>query len=211
MRVTEIFSSIQGESTHAGLPCTFVRTTGCDQRCDWCDTAYAFEGGAEFTLDALYEEVARRATRLVEVTGGEPLIQPDVPEFLSGLADRGYEVLLETGGSQSIRNIDPRVRRIVDLKPPGSDMTDLIHWENLDHLTPTDEVKFVLTDRVDYEWARQITRTHGLEDKLPVLFSPVMGRLEAATLADWILEDGLYVRMQLQIHKLIWAPEIRGV
>jgi 7-carboxy-7-deazaguanine synthase len=211
MRITEIFTSVQGESTHTGRLCTFVRTTGCDQRCVWCDTSHAFEGGTEYTLEALYAEVAARPARLVELTGGEPLLQPDALAFLKGLCDRGHEVLLETGGSRSIAGIDPRVRRIVDLKCPGSGMADRICWENLDRLRPGDEVKFVVADRPDYEWARQVTRTHGLAERLPVLFSPAFDLLPPRALAEWIVADGLDVRMQLQAHKYIWSPEMRGV
>lgn len=211
MRVTEIFTSIQGESTHSGRLCTFVRTTGCDQRCVWCDTAYAFEGGTEYDLEALYAEVAARPARLVEVTGGEPLIQAEVPAFLTGLCDRGYEVLLETGGSRPIHDVDPRVKRIVDLKCPGSGMTDHIFWENLDALRPGDEVKFVIADRDDYAWARRLVDAHRLGERLPVLFSPAHGRLEPRALAEWLVADGPNVRMQLQVHKYIWSPETRGV
>lgn len=214
MRITEIFSSIQGESSHAGRPCTFVRTTGCDQRCVWCDTAYAFEGGTEYGIDALLAEVAARPARLVEVTGGEPLLQPDVHGLLTALCDRGYEVLLETGGSRPIDAVDPRVKRIVDLKCPGSGMTDRIHWENLDHLKAGDELKFVIADRDDYEWARDVVRAHRLdasECPVPVLFGPAFDLLPARTLAEWVLGDGLQVRMQVQMHKTIWAPETRGV
>jgi 7-carboxy-7-deazaguanine synthase len=214
MRITEVFSSIQGESTHAGRPCTFVRTTGCDQRCVWCDTAYAFEGGTEYGLDDLLAAVAARPARLVEVTGGEPLLQPDLPEFLTALCDRGYEVLLETGGSRSIAGLDPRVKRIVDLKCPGSGMTDRICWENLEHLQPGDELKFVIADRNDYEWARDVVRAHGLDGTdapVAVLFGPAFDLLPPRTLAEWMLEDRMQVRMQVQMHKTIWAPETRGV
>jgi 7-carboxy-7-deazaguanine synthase len=214
MRITEIFSSIQGESTHAGRPCTFVRTTGCDQRCVWCDTAYAFEGGTEYDLDALLAEVAARPARLVEVTGGEPLLQPDVPAFLTALCDRGYEVLLETGGSLPIAGLDPRVKRIVDLKCPGSGMTDRIRWENLEHLKPGDELKFVIADRGDYEWARDVVRAHdldGADSPVAVLFGTAFDLLPPRALAEWMLEDRMRVRMQVQMHKTIWAPETRGV
>lgn len=210
MRVSEIFTSIQGESTHAGRPCTFVRTTGCDQRCVWCDTAYAFEGGTEMSLEALFGEVKRRGVPLVELTGGEPLLQPDAREFLAGLCDRGHEVLLETGGSRPIAGIDPRVKRILDLKCPGSGMFDRILWDNLAHLKDGDEVKFVIADRHDYEWAREVTAGHGLA-RLPVLFSPVHGVLDPQELAGWILADRLPVRLQVQVHKFVWSPAPRGV
>jgi len=211
MRVSEIFTSIQGESTHAGRLCTFVRTTGCDQRCTWCDTAYAFEGGTEHTLEALYAAVAARPARLVELTGGEPLLQPDALPFMAGLCDRGYEVLLETGGSRPIHDVDPRVKRILDLKCPGSGMTDHIFWENLGVLRPGDEVKFVIADRGDYDWARDLVTAHGLQGRLPVLFSPAHGLLEPRLLAEWLVADGLDARLQLQTHKYIWSPEMRGV
>ncbi len=211
MRISEIFTSIQGESTHAGRPCTFIRTTGCDQRCTWCDTTYAFEGGAEYTLNDLFARARAHGTKLVEVTGGEPLIQPECLDLLAGLCDRGFEVLLETGGSQPIADVDPRVRRIIDLKPPASGMTGHILWENLDHLKAGDEIKFVIADRADYEWSRQVTADHNLSGQVPVLFAPVFGQQEPRELAEWIIEDGLNVRMQLQMHKLVWAPEARGV
>lgn len=211
MQVSEIFASIQGESTHAGRPCTFVRTAGCDQRCTWCDTPYAFEGGRAYTLDELYQAVAAYGLALVEVTGGEPLLQPDMPAFLTGLCDRGYEVLLETGGSLSISGVDPRVKRIVDFKPPASGMTGRIHWDNVRHLRAGDEVKFVLADRADYEWSREVLRAHRLDVRVPVLFSPAFGLLPPRELADWIVADGLPVRMQLQMHKVVWSPTARGV
>lgn len=211
MRISEIFTSIQGESTQAGRPCTFLRATGCDQRCEWCDTAYAFEGGEEYTLDDLFARVAAHGVNLVEVTGGEPLMQPDCHQLLTGLCDRGYEVLLETGGSQPIHRVDPRVRRIVDLKPPASGMSGRILWENLDHLKAGDEVKFVIADQADYQWSRKVIATHALCERVPVLFAPAFGLQEPRKLAEWILEDGLNVRLQLQQHKLVWAPETRGV
>jgi len=210
MRVTEIFTSIQGESTHAGRPCTFIRTTGCDQRCVWCDTAYAFEGGTEMSLEALFDEVKRRGVPLVELTGGEPLLQPDAPAFLEALCDRGHEVLLETGGSRPIAGLDPRVKRILDLKCPGSGMSERVLWENLPHLKEGDEVKFVIGDRADYEWARDVTAGHGLA-RLPVLFAPVHGALGPQALAEWILGDRLPVRLQVQVHKFVWSPAARGV
>ncbi|MBI5136463.1 MAG: radical SAM protein [Nitrospirae bacterium] len=211
MWVSEIFTSIQGESTHAGRPCTFVRTSGCDQRCAWCDTAYAFHGGTEYTLDALHRAVAAAGVKLVEVTGGEPLLQADTPPFLAGLCDRGYEVLLETGGSLPIAGIDPRVKRIVDFKPPSSGMTDLIHWENIGHLKAGDEAKFVIANRADYEWSRDVAAAHALAGRVPVLFSPAFGLQDPATLAEWIIADGLAARLQLQVHKVIWSPSARGV
>ena len=211
MRISELFTSIQGESTHAGRPCTFVRTTGCDQRCEWCDTAYAFEGGTEYPLDDLYAQIAAFGVNLIEVTGGEPLLQEQMPEFLSGLCERGYEVLLETGGSLPIEGIDPRVKRIVDFKPPASGMTGLIHRPNIDQLTGTDEAKFVIADRADYDWSKQLLNSHRLEQRCAVLFSPAFGLMDARQLAEWIISDRLPVRMQLQMHKFIWSPQARGV
>ncbi len=211
MRISEIFTSIQGESTHAGRPCTFVRTTGCDQRCDWCDTAYAFEGGTEVSLDDLYRQIAAFGVNLVELTGGEPLLQDDLPELLTGLCDRGYEVLLETGGSLPICGIDPRVKRIVDFKPPASGMTDMIHWPNIDRLARTDEAKFVIADRADYDWSKTVLDSHTLAQRCTVLFSPAFGLMDAQQLAEWIISDRLPVRMQLQMHKFIWSPQARGV
>lgn len=211
MRITEIFSSIQGESTHAGRPCTFIRTTGCNQRCSWCDTSYAYHGGVETPLDALYAQVAAFGHQLVEVTGGEPLLQTEAPQFLTGLCDLGYEVLLETGGSLPIAHIDPRVRRILDLKPPSSGMTGNVCWENLDHLRKGDEVKFIITDREDFDWAAKIIALYHLTERVPVLLSPAFDRLDASLLAEWILEAGLSVRLQLQLHKYIWSPAARGV
>lgn len=211
MRVSEVFTSIQGESSHAGRLCTFVRTTGCDQRCSWCDTAYAFEGGTEYSLSDLYDQVAAYGVNLVQLTGGEPLTQPDALAFMSGLCDQGYEVLLETGGSQPIDRVDPRVKRIVDLKPPHSGMTGLIHWPNIDHLKTGDEVKFVIADQTDFEWSRDVIRAHRLGDRVTVLMSPAFGLMEPLTLTEWIISERLPVRLQLQLHKYIWSPETQGV
>ncbi|MDH4228564.1 MAG: 7-carboxy-7-deazaguanine synthase QueE [Nitrospirota bacterium] len=211
MRISEIFSSIQGESTYAGRPCSFVRTTGCDQRCTWCDTAYAFHGGEEMSLDDLYAAVTACGNELVEVTGGEPLLQPEVPEFTKELCDRGYTVLIETGGSLPIAGLDPRVRRILDLKAPASGMTTRVHWDNLHHLKAGDEIKFVLADRSDFDWAAKVMANHRLTERTTVLFAPVFGVLEPRLLAEWILADRLPVRLQLQLHKYIWSPTARGV
>lgn len=211
MRVTEIFSSIQGESTHAGRPCTFIRTTGCNQRCSWCDTDYAYNGGTETPLDQLYAQVAAFGNHLVELTGGEPLLHAEAPEFLATLCDLGYEVLVETGGSLPFAHLDPRVRRILDLKPPSSGMTGNICWENLDHLRKGDEVKFIIAEREDFDWAAKIIALYHLTERVPVLLSPAFGLLEPSLLADWILEGGLPVRLQLQLHKYIWSPAARGV
>lgn len=205
LRVTEIFHSIQGESTFAGRPCVFVRLTGCQMRCRWCDTEYAFHGGAWRGRDEVLDEVAALGCPLVEVTGGEPLLQPGTPPLLAALCDRGYEVLLETGGGLDVSGVDPRVRRIVDVKCPGSGEAEHNRWENLELLRPTDEVKFVVADEADYLWARRVVQENGLDQRCPVLFSPVAGELEPRLLAEWILRDRLPVRFQIQVHKVLWG------
>lgn len=211
LRITEIFHSIQGESTHAGRPCVFVRLTGCPLRCAWCDTAYAFYGGSEWTIDAIVEKVKTYGCRLVEVTGGEPLAQPECTTLLTWLCDEGFSVLLETSGAMDTTPVDPRVSIILDVKCPGSGMTDRIHWPNVERLRPQDEAKFVIKDRADYEWAREMIEPHGLTRRCTVLFSPVFGTLDPRQLAEWVLTDRLPVRYQLQIHKYIWAPDMKGV
>ncbi len=213
LRITEIFHSIQGESTWAGLPCVFVRLTGCNLRCAWCDTAYSFEGGETLTLDAVLERVAAYGTQLVEITGGEPLAQEACPNLARLLLERGYSVLVETNGSMPIDVLPLEVFRIIDLKCPDSGMSAHTCWLNLDGLNPErDEVKFVIASRRDYEWSRETVRAHQLQDRChAVLFSPVLGRVEPKALAEWILEDRLPVRFQLQLHKHIWPPEQRGV
>ena len=211
MRITEIFFSIQGESTHAGRPCVFVRLTGCPLRCVWCDTAYAFHGGTERSLDNILDEVAQHGCRLVEITGGEPLAQPEVHALISALADRGYTVLIETSSAIDIASVDPRAILIMDLKCPGSGMADHNLWANIPKLKPTDEVKFVIKDRADYDWAAAKVREHALTDSHTVLFSPVFGEQDPRTLAEWVLADRLPVRCQLQLHKYIWDPAMRGV
>lgn len=217
LRVTEIFLSIQGESTWAGLPCVFVRLTGCPLRCVWCDTAYAFYGGEKVSLADILTQVEAFRTPLVEITGGEPLIHPGAFRLTTLLLDRGYTVLVETSGAVSVALLDPRAHKIVDLKCPGSGEEPRNLWSNLEHLTARDEVKFVLKHREDYQWAVRVIRERALDRRLEegglraLLFSPVWGELEPRTLADWILADKLPVRMQLQLHKLIWGPEVRGV
>jgi 7-carboxy-7-deazaguanine synthase len=203
--VTEVFHSLQGESTLAGRPCVFVRLTGCQMRCRWCDTEYAFHGGTWRTRDELLAEVAGFDCPLVEVTGGEPLLQPGTLPLLTALCDRGYEVLLETGGGLDVSGVDPRVRRIVDVKCPGSGEAEANRWENLGHLRSTDEVKLVIADEADYLWARRVLEERRLAEVCPVLFSPVAGEVEPRELAEWILRDGLPVRFQLQLHKLLWG------
>ena len=211
MRITEIFFSIQGESSYAGLPCVFVRFTGCPLRCGWCDTAYAFYEGTERSLESILNEVARYDCRLVEITGGEPLAQVEAQGLITALADRGYTVLIETSGAIDLAPVDPRAILIMDLKCPGSGMEDRNRWSNLSLLKPHDEVKFVIKDRADYDWAVEIIHRYGLSDRQRILLSPVFGELEPQVLADWILADRLRVRFQLQVHKLIWDPAMRGV
>ena len=211
LRVHEVFYSLQGESTHAGRPCVLVRLTGCQMRCVWCDSAHAFYDGAWRTLDEILAEVARHGCRLVEVTGGEPLLQPGARPLMTRLADLGYEVLLETGGGLDIAGVDGRVRRILDVKCPASGEAAHNRWENLAELRPGDEVKFVLADEADYRFACEVVERHGLAGRLPVHLSPVTGGLDPATLAAWILRDRLDVRLQLQLHKLLWPGTPRGV
>jgi len=209
--ISEIFFSIQGESSRIGLPCIFVRLSFCNLRCRWCDSAYTFTPGTVWRLDAILDRVREYPCRRVEVTGGEPLLQEGVFPLMERLCDEGYEVLLETSGSLDISRVDPRVRRIVDLKCPGSGMVDRNRWPNLACLTDRDEVKFVIADRDDYLWARDVVRRRALDQTCPVLMSPVFGELDNLDLARWILEDGLPVRYQLQLHKYIWDPHARGV
>ncbi len=217
LRVTEIFHSIQGESTWAGLPCTFVRLTGCPLRCTWCDTTYAFQGGERMTLDEIVARVEGIGTRLVELTGGEPLVHAGAFELARRLLDRGYTVLVETSGAMDVAPLDGRVHKIMDLKCPGSGETERNLWSNLEHLGRGDELKFVLADRTDYEWARQVIHARGLDERVragtlaAILFSPVWDALDLQDLAAWILEDRLPVRYQIQLHKLIWGPAARGV
>jgi 7-carboxy-7-deazaguanine synthase len=211
LKVTEIFHSIQGESSLAGRPCVFVRLTGCQMRCVWCDTAYAFHGGEWRSVEEVVAEVRALGCPLVEVTGGEPLLQPGVHPLMTRLCDEGFEVLLETGGGLDISGVDPRVKRIVDVKCPGSGEAAHNRWENLDHVRPGDELKFVLADRADYEWARQTIAERGLAGRCPIHLSPVWGAVDPAELAAWILADRLPVRLSLQLHKLLWGAEARGV
>lgn len=211
LTVNEIFYSIQGESTFAGLPCVFVRLTYCNLRCVWCDTEYAFYEGKEMSFEEILEEVGRYPSKLIEVTGGEPLAQEGVHELMRMLCDRGYTVLLETSGSISIAKVDPRVRIIMDIKCPGSGMAKKNVWENIRYLKPTDEVKFVVSHREDFDWAVDVVKRYEIEKKCPVLFSPVFGEVQPIELARWLLESGLGARMQLQLHKYIWEPETRGV
>ncbi len=207
LRVTEIFHSLQGESTRAGLPTVFVRLTGCPLRCTWCDTEYAFSGGETRTLGDIMIEVAKHGARQVCVTGGEPLAQKACLPLLTALCDAGYSVSLETSGALDISAVDPRVSRIVDLKAPASGESDKNLWNNLPHLNARDEIKIVLADEADYAWACKAIREKKLDAICPVLLSPVAGKLDPKQLADWVLRDRLPVRVQLQLHKLIWGTE----
>ena len=210
LRVNEIFYSLQGESTRAGRPCVLVRLTGCHLRCGWCDTAYAFYEGEWLSRAEVLARVAAFGCPLVELTGGEPLLQPGALPLLADLCNAGYEVLLETSGAVDIAPVDPRVRRIVDVKCPGSGEVERNHWPNLDLLRETDELKLVIADEADYRWARDLVLERELHRRCPVHFSPVAGSLDPAALADWILRDRLPVRLQLQLHKQLWGSA-RGV
>ena len=211
LKIYEIFYSIQGESTFAGRPCVLVRLTGCQMRCSWCDTEYAFHGGAWMGLDEVMAKVAAFGCPLVEVTGGEPLLQPGCLPLLTALADAGYEVLLETGGGLDIAPVDRRVRRIVDVKCPASGESANNRWENLADLRPTDELKFVVADRADYDWARGVIAERSLAGVCPIHFSPVWESCPPAELAAWVLADRLPVRLTLQQHKILWGKDTRGV
>ena len=205
LRLTEIFFSLQGEAARAGLPTVFVRLTGCPLRCVWCDTTYSFSGGEPATIDSILARVANYPARQVCVTGGEPLAQKECLPLLSALCDAGYEVSLETSGALDIAGVDPRVARVMDLKAPDSGEGDKNRWENLGLLTPRDEIKIVVASRTDYEWARELIRERRLDTLCPVLLSPAQGLVDPTALAEWILEDGLNVRFQLQLHKLLWG------
>jgi 7-carboxy-7-deazaguanine synthase len=210
--VHEIYVSVQGESTFAGLPCAFVRTTGCNLRCTWCDTPQAFHGGTRMRRADVIDRVLSLGTPLVELTGGEPLLQPGVLPLMSELCDRGRTVLIETSGEADVAQVDPRVHKIMDLKCPGSGESHRNRWSNLEHIGRGDEIKFVLADRADYEWMRATIRERHLVDRTAnLLASAVFGRLAPRDLVAWVLDDGLAVRVQLQLHKYIWAPDATGV
>jgi 7-carboxy-7-deazaguanine synthase len=212
LTINEIFHSIQGESTYAGLPCVFVRLTGCDLRCTWCDTAYAFHAGRKMSVEEVMAAITPYPCRLVELTGGEPLLQDAVYRLIDRLIDGGWEVLVEIGGHLSTERLPASVVTILDVKCPASGESDRQHWDNLRRLAPHDQVKFVIQDRADYEYAREIVEHHDLPRRCAaVLFSPVHGVLPAKQLAQWVLADGLAVRVQLQVHKYIWGADARGV
>jgi 7-carboxy-7-deazaguanine synthase len=217
LRVTEIFHSIQGESTWAGVPCTFVRLTGCPLRCVWCDTAYAFHGGERMELEEIVRRVEEIGTPVVELTGGEPLVHPNAFVLARMLLDRGYTVLVETSGAVDVAPLDARAHRIMDVKCPGSGEATRNLWSNLEHLTERDELKFVIADRADYEWAVEVVRTRGLDAKVrrgelrAILFSPVWDSVDFRELAEWVLADRLPVRYQIQLHKVIWGANVPGV
>ena len=205
LRITEVFYSLQGEASRVGLPTVFVRLTGCPLRCRWCDTTYSFTGGEAASIESVLAEVAKYPARQVCVTGGEPLSQKDCLPLLSALCDAGYDVSLETSGALDVAEVDSRVSRIMDLKAPDSGEVERNLWANLDCLNARDEIKIVIASRGDYEWARDVVRQRKIDRLCPVLFSPAQGLIEPQSLADWILADGLNVRFQLQLHKLLWG------
>jgi 7-carboxy-7-deazaguanine synthase len=212
LTVNEIFHSIQGESTHAGRPCVFVRLTACDLRCSWCDTPYAFTEGRKMSVEDVVSRVREYNCDVVEITGGEPLLQKDVYPLMERLLDDGRVVMVETGGHLSVDQVPAGVVRVIDVKCPASGEAEKVHWPNLERLRASDEIKFVIKDRGDYEYARETVARHDLVPRSrAVLFSPVHGVLDAKQLAEWILADGLSVRLQLQAHKYIWDAQTRGV
>ena len=209
LKINEIYASIQGESSHTGLPCVFIRLTGCNLRCSWCDTAYAFYEGNDLTIEETLQKVETFGLGLVEITGGEPLLQEDVYPLMEALLKKGYRVMLETGGALPIDKVPEKVIKILDIKCPGSGEKKKNHLENLKLLSPHDEVKFVLLDRADYEWSRDLLQKYDLSTQ--VLFSPVYDKLNLKDLVQWILEDRLPVRLQTQLHKVIWSKDTIGV
>lgn len=205
LRITEIFFSLQGETRTVGLPTVFIRLTGCPLRCTYCDTAYAFQGGTWFDLDDILKEVAKYRAQYVTVTGGEPLAQKACLELLTRLCDVGYEVSLETSGALSVAEVDQRVVKVVDIKTPGSNEVEKNHYQNMEYVLPHDQIKFVICNRHDYDWAKQIMEQYQLTNRCQVLFSPSYEEQSAGQLADWILEDQLSVRLQIQLHKFLWG------
>lgn len=205
LRISEIFYSLQGETSRVGLPTVFVRLTGCPLRCTYCDTAYAFTGGQTMTLENVLAQVTQYSTRYVTVTGGEPLAQKNCLNLLQVLCDKGYQVSLETGGALDVSAVDARVMKVVDIKTPASGEMEKNMWANLVHINSSDEIKFVLCDEADYKWAKQVITQHELTEKCPVLFSPSQGQLSPTVLAEWVLRDSLAVRLQVQLHKILWG------
>lgn len=210
VRITEIFHSIQGESTHAGRPCAFVRLTGCNLRCRWCDSEYTFTGGERMSIDDVVAQVKSYRCNLVEITGGEPLAQAESLDLIRRFCDDGFEVLIETSGSIDVEPVDRRATLILDIKCPGSGEVEKNRWENLPHLKPRDEIKFVIADRADYDWARRVIAERDL-NRWTVLFSPVWGEMNLQSLAEWMLADRVPARLQTQLHKHIWGADVRGV
>ena len=211
IKINEIYLSVQGESTHTGLPCVFIRLTGCNLRCSWCDTAYAFHEGKNMSIDEILQKVENFGIHLVEITGGEPLMQDNVYTLMRRLIEKGYKVMLETGGSISLERVPKDVIKIMDLKCPGSGEQEKNNLDNLKLLTPHDEVKFVILDKKDYEWSRDIIKRYKINETAHILLSPVFDKLELKEMVKWILEDRLPVRLQTQLHKIIWDKNTIGV
>jgi 7-carboxy-7-deazaguanine synthase len=211
MRISEIYSSVQGETQYAGLPCTLVRTTGCDLRCSWCDSAFAFHGGNEMPVGEVVAEVTRLGAPLVLLTGGEPMLQRELPALAQALLERGFQVMIETSGAHRLDTLPAAVVRIVDVKAPASGESHRTAWDVLEGLGQRDAVKFVLADEADYRWAAEVIRTRGLSTRTEVLLSPVHGQLDPQALVSWMLRDRLGARLNLQLHKYIWSPDARGV
>ena len=210
MKVCEIFTSIQGESRFAGMPCTFIRMTGCNLRCSYCDTSYAYNEGDNRSEDSILNRVEKAGTGLVEITGGEPLLQKAVGSLITRLLNEGFDVLVETNGSLPIRDIDKRAIVILDIKTPGSGMSDRMDFSNIDYIKSTDEIKFVITNRVDYEWSRDVIVKYDLTERCHLLLSPAYGMLDPRDLIQWMLEDRIHARLNLQLHKYIFGPDARG-
>ena len=211
LEVTEIYKSVQGESTYIGLPCVFIRLTGCNLRCIWYDTTHAFYNGENLSIDQIVDQVKSYGINLVEITGGEPLLQKEVFPLMESLLINKFQVMLETSGSLSIKNVPKEVIKILDLKCPGSGEENKNLWENLNHLASTDEIKFVIADKVDYEWSKKVLQDYKLDKNIPILFSPVFEKLKLKDLTEWILADNLPVRLHTQLHKYIWDPKTIGV
>lgn len=211
LRITEIYASIQGEAAFSGFPCTFIRLTGCPLRCKWCDTVYGFEGGKDFTQEEVLAKVAEFGLHHVELTGGEPLAQAGAVPLMQALVDRGHRVMIETGGSEPIENIPQAVHIIMDIKCPGSGMAEKNRWANLDFLKPSDEIKFVVASRADFDWALEVSRKNKLDERCQLIFSCAFGLVQPKDLADWMVAEKGPGRMQLQMHKYIWHPRAKGV